>query len=240
MEKMHFLFFSLLLIVSCGSKHKKEVQRSIASPNYISVVENTDGFCSVYTNDGHTLIYNTDSNSTYIVYYAKFDDNAGKKGYDRVRDKAIRVEIDSSLNVIESIVSVYGGALCKINSSGFYNLHYFDEQMNDNYIELPEFSLVKRQIDKGDTEAKIKQIIFILTNAYSFAYKINKCNKVGWNYIVSALEPTLGITNYDILIEETINASNVKDHVSKLSSTTDGLTQLNLLFQEKEKEDTEE
>ena len=99
MKMIYILFLSLLFVASCSSKHKKEVQSSIVSPNYISVVENTNGFSSAYTEDGHTLIYKTDSNGNFIVYYAKFDDSAGKKGYDRVRDKAIRVEIDSSLNV---------------------------------------------------------------------------------------------------------------------------------------------
>ncbi len=231
---IHILFLSLLFVASCGSKHKKEVQSSIVSPNYISVVENTNGFSSAYTEDGHTLIYKTDSNSNFIVYYAKFDDSAGKKGYDRVRDKAIRVEIDSSLNVIKSFVSVYGGALCKIDSNGVYTLHCFDEQLNANTIELPDCNLDKQPVDKGNIESKVKRITYILTNAYNVANNANKYNIGGWIYIVSALEPTQSITNYDILTQETIYAPNVKEHVSKLSSTTEGLTQLYLLFQEKE------
>lgn len=236
MKKIHILFLPLLLVASCGSKHKKEVQSSIVSPNYISVVENTEGFSSAYTEEGHTLIYKTDSNSNIIVYYAKFDDSAGKKGYDRVKDKAIRVEIDSSLNVIKGFVSFYGGALCKINSNGVYTLHYYDEKMNGNNIELPEFSFDKQPINKEDIEAKVKRIIYSLTVAYNVANNIYRYNIEGWNYIVSALEPTQSIANYDILTQETIYAHNVKEHVSKLSSTTEGLSQLHLLFQEKEKE----
>ena len=236
MKKILVIFFSLIFIASCGSRHKKAIHGSISSPKYISVVENTDGFISAYTEDGHTLIYKTDSNSNVVVYYAKFDDNAGKKGYDRVRDKAIRVEIDSSLNVIKSFVSVYGGALCKINCNDVYTLHYFDEQMNDKNIELPEYLLEKQAIDKRNIESKVKRLIEILTAAYNIAYNINDSNIGGWNYIVSALEPTQSIISYDIMTQETVYSPNVKEHISKLNSTTEGLTQLYMLFQEKEKE----
>lgn len=236
MKKILVIFFSLIFIASCGSRHKKAIHGSISSPKYISVVENTDGFSSAYTEDGHTLIYKTDSDSNVVVYYAKFDDNAGKKGYDRVRDKAIRVEIDSSLNVIKSFVSVYGGALCKINSNGVYILHNFDEQMNDNNIELPELYLEKQTVDKGDVGSKVKRIIEILTTAYNIAYNISDSNKSGWNYIVSALEPSQSITSYDIMTQETVYSPNVKEHISKLNRTTEGLTQLYMLFQEKENE----
>ena len=236
MKKILVIFFLLIFIASCGSRQKKAVHGSISSPKYISVVENTDGFSSAYTEDGHTLIYKTDSNSNVVVYYAKFDDNAGKKGYDRVRDKVIRVEIDSSLNVIKSFVSVYGGALCKINCNNVYTLHYFDEQMNDKNIELPEYLLEKQAIDKRNIESKVKRLIEILTAAYNIAYNINDSNIGGWNYIVSALEPTQSIISNDIMTQETVYSPNVKEHVSKLNSTTEGLTQLYMLFQEKEKE----
>lgn len=236
MKKILVILFSLIFIASCGSKHKKAIHSSISSPKYISVVENTDGFSSAYTEDGHTLIYKTDPNSNVVVYYAKFDDNAGKKGYDRVRDKAIRVEIDSSLNVIKSFVSAYGGALCKINSNDVYTLHCFDEQMNDNDIELPEYPLVQQKTDNENIESKVKRIIYMLTIAYYVANNINNYNIGGWNYIVSALEPTQSITNYDIMTQETVCSPNVKEHISKLNRTTEGLTQLYMRFQEKENE----
>lgn len=236
MKKILVIFFLLIFIASCGSRQKKAVHGSISSPKYIGVVENTDGFSSAYTEDGHTLIYKTDSNSNVVVYYAKFDDNAGKKGYDRVRDKAIRVEIDSSLNVIKSFVSVYGGALCKINCNDVYTLHYFDEQMNDKNIELPEYLLEKQTIDKRNIVSKIKRLIEILTVAYNIAYNIHDSNIGGWNYIVSALEPTQSIISYDIMTQETVYSPNVKEHIWKLNSTTKGLTQLYLLFLEKENE----
>ena len=236
MKKILVIFFLLIFIASCGSRQKKAVHGSISSPKYISVVENTDGFSSAYTEDGHTLIYKTDPNSNVVVYYAKFDDSAGKHGYDRIRDKAIRVEIDSSLNNLISFVSIYGGASCKINSNGVYTLHCFDKQLNENYIEQLEFPLDTQTTDNGNIESKVKRIIYILTITYNVANSINKYNISGWNYIVSALEPTLSITNYNILVQETIYAQKVKEHVSKLSSTTEGLRQLFLLYLEKEKE----
>lgn len=229
MKKILVLSFSILFFSSCGTKHKKNIHTA-ASTNYISVVENIDGSNSAYTEDGHTLIYKTDSNSNIIVYYAKFDDNAGKKGYDRVREKAIRVEIDSSLNIIKNFVSAYGGALCKINRNGIYTLHYFDEQMNVKNIELPELHLDKQATDKRSIESKVKRVIEILTTTYKIAYFINENNKGGWNYIVSALEPTQSIINYNIITQETAYAPNVRRHISKLNSTTEGLTQLHLLF----------
>ena len=235
MKKTLTILLAIVFFAACGSKGKKLDNKSSVH-KYIAVVENVGGYNVAYTKDGHTIIYYNDSIGNFVAYYAKFDDSAGKHGYDRIRDKAIRVEIDSSLNNLISFVSIYGGASCKINSNGVYTLHCFDKQLNENYIEQLEFPLDTQTTDNGNIESKVKRIIYILTITYNVANSINKYNISGWNYIVSALEPTLSITNYNILVQETIYAQKVKEHVSKLSSTTEGLRQLFLLFLEKEKE----
>lgn len=234
MKKFHILFFSLIFIASCDTKHKKEVHSSIAIPDYISVVENAEGFTSAYTEDGHTLIYETDSNGTFVVFYAKFDDNAGKKGYDRVRDKAIRVEIDSSLNYVEGLASVYGGVVCTIDSNGICQLHYFDEHQKDNNMEFPEILIDKQTVDKESTVSIVKRILSILPTAYDIAAKVYENNIGGWNYIVYALEPTQNITNFNILMQETVHTQNAKEHISRLSSAKEVLTQLYLLYQKQD------
>ena len=232
MKNNTIILFSFLLFLSCGSNNKKNTQNSTPSANYINVVKSPDGFNSAYTEDGHTMIYETDSANNYIVYYAKFDDNAGKKGYDRVKDKAVRVEIDSSLSTLISFVSVYGGVSCKIDDHGAYQAWFFDEQMNDYNIELYGIHLGEQPAEIGNQEAIVKRIIKLLTIAHEIAKAINNRNTGSWNYIVSALEPSQSITNYDIMIQETIYAPKVKEHISRLSSVNERLTQLYLLFQD--------
>lgn len=234
MKKFLVLFFSLIFIASCGAKHKKEVHSSIVISDYISVVENTEGSTSAYTKDGHTLICETDSNGTFVVYYAKFDDNAGKKGYDRVRDKAIRVEIDSSLNYVKGLASVYGGVVCKIDSNGIYQLHYFDEHQKDNNMEFPEIIINKQAVDKESTVSIVERILSILPAVYDIAYKVYESNIGGWSYIASALEPTQNISNFNVLIQETVHTQKAKEHISRLSSTKKVLTQLYLLYQKQD------
>lgn len=232
MKKIPVVFFSFLLLLSCGSNQKKS-RTFNSSSNCINVVEIPNGFSSAYTADGHTIIYETDSANNHIVYYAKFDDYAGKKGYDRVKDKAVRIVMDSSLNMLKSFVSVHGGASFQINDSGEYQVYYFDEQMNGNNAEIYEISMEEQSDDIESQKSKIKRIIYLLTIAHKVADNFNERNVGGWNYIVSALEPSHGILNHDIMSQDTVFDPKAKEHISKLSSTTEGLTQLYLLFQER-------
>ena len=232
MMRFPVYFISSLLLLSCGSSQKK-THSSIPSPKFINIVESPDGFSSAYTEDGHTIIYETDSANNYIVYYAKFDDNAGKKGYDRVKDKAIRIETDSSMNMLTSFVSAYGGASCLIDENGECQVFYFDEQMNRNNVELHNNRLEEPSESIGSLESKIKRITYLLSVSYDIAKNVNERNIGGWNYIVSALEPSYSILNHDVMTQEAVYDPKAKKHISKLSSTTEGLTQLCLLFQEK-------
>lgn len=233
MKKIIVIFFSSFLLLSCGSNQKK-IHSPMSSLKYINVVESPNGFSSAYTEDGHTIIYETDSANNYIIYYAKFDDNAGKKGYDRIKDKAVRIETDFSMNMLKCFVSVNGGASCQIDDNGGYQICYFDEQMNSNNAELLENHLEEQSEGIENLESKIKRIIYLLTIAYDVAKNINERNIGGWNYIVSALEPSHSILNHYVMTQETVYDPKAKEHISKLSSTTEGLTQLHLLFQEKE------
>lgn len=235
MKKIPVIIISSLLLFACGSNKKEETQNSFPSPNYINTIENSDGFSSAYTEDGHTIIYETDSASNYIVYYAKFDDNAGKKGYDRVKDKAIRLEIDTSMNMLTSFVSAYGGASFQVDDNGEYHAYYYDEQMNGKNVELHGIRLVEQLESIDSPELKIKRIIYLLTIAHDIAKNINEGNIGGWNYIVYALEQSHSISNLDVMAIETVYDPKVKEHISKLSSTKDGLTHLHILFQKKVK-----
>lgn len=232
MKKLPVYFISFLLFLSCGSNQKKK-HSPISSLNFINVVEGPEGSSSAYTEDGHTIIYETDSANNYIVYYAKFDDNAGKRGYERVKDKAIRIETDSSMNMLTSIVSAHGGASCLVDENGECHVFYFDEQMNSNNAEQYDIRLEDPSEGIGNMESKIKRIIYLLSVAYDVAKSINERNIGGWNYIVSALEPSQSILNHDVMVQDTLYNPKVKEHILKLSSTKNGLSHLCFLLYDK-------
>ena len=129
MKNIITLLLVIVMFAACGSKGKKQETKTYSVHKYISVVESVEGYDVAYTEDGHTLIYCNDSVGDFIVYYAKFDDNAGKHGYDRIKEKAVRAEMDSSLKTLKSISSIYGGAFCNRNDNTGYATFYFDEQM---------------------------------------------------------------------------------------------------------------
>lgn len=235
MKKIVVIFFSSLLLLSCGS-NQKNTHRLNSSPKYINVVESPNGFSSAYTDDGHTIIYETDSAKNYVIYYAKFDDNAGKKGYDRVKDKAIRIETDSSMNRLTCFASVNGGASCQIDDNGEYQVCYFDDEMNRKTAELHEIHLEEQFEGIESLESKIKRIIYLLIIARDVAKEINEHNIGGWNYIVYALEPSIDILNYDVMIQKTVFEPKAKEHISKLSSTTEGLSHFNSMLRNKKNE----
>lgn len=90
-----------ILLVVCGCKNRRS-SPSVSSETryYIGYTPNVNGYCTVYSEEGHTFIYEKDSIGDYIVYYAKFDDNAGKHGHDRIKDKVVRIVVNSSLDRI--------------------------------------------------------------------------------------------------------------------------------------------
>ena len=133
-----------------------------------------------------------------------------------------------------SFVSAYGGASFQVDDIGECHVCFYDEQMNGNNAELHGIRLEEQLESAENTESIVKRIIYLITVAYDVAKNINERNIGGWNYIVSALEPSASILNYDVMIQETVFDPKAKEHVSKLSSTTVGLTQLHrLLLKEK-------
>ena len=236
-----FVVFVLLvtLFVSCGSRNKKERINGNAIPKYITMIENSrGGYNSAFTEDGHTVIYRSDSIGNYIVYYTKYDGNAGKYGYDRIKEKIVRVEMDSYLNGVNSFVAISGGVFCK-KENNIYSAYYFDEKMNGynlKQIETPSESI--RKDEKGND---LKRILTLLGVAHKIAITINNSNVSGWNNIVSALEPSLNLVAYDVLKSDTVYDPIIKEHITRIVNSTEGLTQYHNLLQEEQrrKQETE-
>ena len=232
MRSTSALFLVIVVFVACGSISKRQETKNYSVHKYISVIESVEDYEVVYTEDGHTLIYYNDSLGDFIVYYAKFDNNAGKYGYDRVKEKVVRAEMDSSLKTLKSISSVYGGAFCNKNDNTEYSIFYFDQQMKGHSIDLS--MTLGEEYSKGTSkEQEVKHILSLLNVAYILSYSINEKNVSGWNNMTIALEPVQSLLTYDILKNDTIYDSKVKNHISKLKKTTDGLTRFNNLLREK-------
>lgn len=227
------LLLVLVIFAACGSKVEKQETKNISVHKYISVVENVEGYDVAFTEDGHTLIYSNDSAGDFIVFYAKFDDNAGKHGYDRVKDKVVRVEMDSSLTIMKSISSIYGGAFCSRNDNTGYAAFYYDEQMKGNSIDQIAVSLDDTQSEETSKEQEIKHILSLLNVAYILAHSISDNNVSGWNNMALALESVQDIITYDIIKNDIIFDSIIKTHISKLANSKEGLSQFCNLLREK-------
>lgn len=238
MKNIVFIIFVLLvtLFVSCGSRNKKERINSNAIPKYITLIENSrGGYNTAYTEDGHTVIYRLDSVGNYVVYYTKYDANAGKYGYDRIKEKIVRVEMDSSLKKLNSFVAISGGVICKKENDNIYSVYYFDEKLNGYSLKQIETPSESTQIRKEDQENDIKRILPLLAVAHKIATTINDSNVSGWNNIVSALEPSLNLVDYDVLKSDTVYAPIIKEHITRVVNSTEGLTQYHNLLQEEQR-----
>lgn len=236
MKKLIVFLGAVVLIVSCGSSGKKKVSGGNASERQITVVDNNNGGCVAYTEDGNAIVFDEDSTDNYIVYYAKFDIDAEKHGSDRYMEKLVRAEMDSSLSSLKSIITIYGGAFIAMDSVMGYNACYFDDQMigdSVNNIEIPQ-NLEHSEITLSGRELKVRQILMLLNVAYQLARKINESNVSGWNNIVSILEPSLNIFSYDIVPSDTIYDNIVIGHVSKINSAKERFSQYYSLLREKQ------
>lgn len=223
----------IVLVVSCSSRSNKYNTNNNTPARYITNIDNIDGFSASFTEDGHTMIYSKDSIGNYVIYYVKYDDNAGKYGYDRIKDKVIRVEMDSSLKILNSFVTIYGGAFCDTNCGIRYSAVYFDEQMNYDTIEQIEVPLDSAQFEETGKEEKIRHILLLFNVTQKIALSINENNVNGWHNIVSALEPSQTILDYDVIFSDTVFNPKVKEHISRVKSTTKGLTRFYDLLREK-------
>lgn len=202
----------------------------MASRKYICVVDKTHGYSFAYTEEGHILIYGKDSTNKYVVYFAKFDNNAGKYENSMIKDKIVRAELDSTLSLLKSFMTISGGAFCKKNELKGYNAYYFDDILKGNSVERIE---VHEQLSDIEREHRVNRILELLNIGYDIASSINNTNAGGWYNIVSAMEPLQSLKTYDVMENNTINDPLVKKHISKISITMDGLTQFYDLLREK-------
>lgn len=223
---MKGLFVALicsLIICSCNTNKSKENKNTdypkTAYKYLTSVLSNTNDSVVMYTDDGHLLSYSTDSLGNYIVNYAKFDYNAG--GYETMKDKLVRVELDSSMKFIRSIVSVYGVSLC-FEDNGMYDVTFYDEQMHQEQFEDIN---VRSQIDYNtDTSNISKVIIMQLLNAYDISHYIYTNKENGLYSISSALEPICFLSDYEIIEQEKVYDQKIKDRLPRFIKAAEGLT----------------
>lgn len=232
---MRYYFVTLLLFVffvSCGSSSKKYNVYNNNPKKYITVVNDFDGYCAAYTDDGHTMIYTNDSVCNNIVYYAKNENNTGEDGLRFIDEKIVRVEIDSSLTTLKSILSFSGGAFCEMKDMG-YNVYYFDEQMKGALKENIEVHWGSEPSEDTSEEYKMKRIIALLNVAYEIAHSISDKNVSGWNNIYYALEPIQEALNWGIIIGNAIYEPRTEKHISRICRMTEELNQYYYSLQEK-------
>lgn len=214
----------MALCVSCGSTVKKKNQQNTTSQNLIIFIRDSDGRSVAYTDDGHTMMITKDSIDNYIVYYSKFDITTEKNGADRFKEKLVRIETDSCLNTLKSIITVHGAAFFKKKATN-YDVQYFDDQMNADSIKQIEIPSVAMQLKEKDNEDEITQIMILLHVAYQMACVINSNNVSGWNNIVYALEPSQNILGYNVVMGNKISDEKVKTRVSNINSATSRFTE---------------
>lgn len=238
MKNILITFGILVLFVSCGSSGKKNTY-STPVKKYITVVGNDNRNKVAYTEDGHIMIYEKDSVGNYIVYYVKFENGLGKYGLKGIEEKIIRAEVDSSLTILSSFLSVMGGSFCELDSLMGYKALYFDEKMKGDSIDLIDVSADLGMMNNNSEENVIKRLSVLLDIAYTIALAINEKNPRGWNSIVYALEPTQSLKTYEVLITNTIYDEKVKKRLPRVWGMNEELTSLNHYLREKKSEENE-
>lgn len=236
---MRYYFITLLFLaffISCGSSGKKTDGYGNAPRKFMTIVENMSGYNAAYTEDGHTIIYKNDSLGDVVVYYAKFENNAGKYGLRGIDEKIIRAEMDSSLGTLKSFISFSGGAFCEIEEMG-YNIYYFDEQMKGALKENIEVHWNSELSEDTSEEYKMKRIIALLNVAYEIARSISDINVNGWNNIYYALEPIQEALNCDIIKGNAVYEPRTEKHISRLNRMTEELSHYYYILQEKKIEE---
>ena len=207
------LFLVISLFVSCGFGGQKKNDTSLPGPKYIAIIDDVEGYHVAYTEDGHTMIIENDSVGNNVVYYVKFDNNAGKFGLKGIEEKMIRAEIDPSLNTLRSFVTFKGGVFCEPNDDMGYDAYYFDNHGGDKYNVL--------------------RIISLLNVAYQISQSINNDRPSGWDKTISALEPIQDILGCNIISNNTNVPHRVKEHVSRIIRVIEEFTYFYHVLEEK-------
>lgn len=232
MKKYLPVLFILLLFVACRhSGNKQESQNS--EPKFITVVENNDGYHIAYTKEGHSIIFSNDSLGNYIVYYVKFDNNAGKYDLKGIERMIVRVEADSSLTTLNNFVCVTGGAFCDIDSISGNKVYYFDQQIKGNCIEQINVTLDNAFNEPDAKEDPVKRISLLLGIAYNIACTINEYHPKGWDIIIYALSSASDLYNYNVIIKDTIEDEKVYKRIPRILNVREELTQFNHFLKEK-------
>lgn len=227
------LLLVISLLVSCGFGGQKKKDTSPPEPKYIAIVDDVEGYHVAYTEDGHTMIFENDSVGNYIVYYVKFDNNAGKFGLKGIEEKIIRAEIDSSLNTLRSFVTFKRGVFCEPNDDMGYDAYYFDNQLKGSSKEHIEFYLDSQQADDGGDKYNVSRIISLLNVAYQISQSINNDRPSGWDKTISALEPVQNILGCNIISHNTNVPPRVKEHVSRIIRVIEEFTYFYHVLEEK-------
>ena len=221
MRSCLFYFITLIIVVSCGSSGGKKLPDT-QHRMYMILIKDVDGYNVAYTENGHTLICRNDSSNNIIVYYAKFENNAGKYWLKGIDEKIIRVEMDSSINILKSILSFTGGAFCEMNETG-YSTYYFDEKMKEAHIENLEIPMDSGQLENSFVEYNMKRIIAFLNVAYKVAYCISENKVSGWDNIAFSLEPVHEILSCDIIVSNTLQDTRTNKHILRMVKVAEEL-----------------
>lgn len=233
---LFYLLFSFLLL-SCYSGEKAKNQHTTnAEKKYIYTVISSDSTYSVtFTENGHTLIFKKDlkSDNGYIAYYVKFDDNAGK--YDNAKQKVVRLDLDSSLNSIKSILTVNGIAICEKDENDNYKISYYDEskkvrQINNIFIH-PD--LLDNAFD-GKNGNIGKRIFEMLVVAHELCLSISKDANNSWSINEYALQEALKIEEYDNIVVDNLYDINAQNHYERTCRMAKDLSRLYNVLQSPE------
>lgn len=213
------------LLASCGGSQKDNTPNSISKSNYINVIPNsTNDSVSMYTDDGHVFLYTSDSIGDYVVFYAKFNSNTPSR-YDMIKDKIVRIQLDSSLQKIKSIISIHGGAFCSIHDN-FYEVNCFDEQLQlHNYKDhnIQYNTRPKSESKESEEFYERYHIISQLLSAYNITCTMSDNGVNGWGYIQTALEPIRQLEQYDFIKSEKNYNNKSQRYSNKMKLATEGL-----------------
>lgn len=221
-----------LLCISCGSLGTKKNTQNKVAQQQITIVEYKDNYCAAYTEDGHTFLYKKDSLSNYAVYYAKFEDATSEYGQYKMKEKLVRVEIDSTMTVLNNILNINGGIFCKKKEDKLYKICYFDEGLNSVILEQIGVPLFFEQSVNIDDKNRVKRIVQLLYNAYELSKSVNN-NINRLDNIVSALEPISLILSFDVVNNDKTLSLNAQKHISKIYNAIGSLLQFHIYLGEK-------
>ena len=225
MKKILLFLNALILLLSCSYSSKKANSVSSHGKPLLTLVENHNGYHVAYTDDGHFVVYGEDSTGSVIAYYTKFAEADKNYTDNRYKEKMVRVEIDSSLVTLKSLVTIYGGAFFELSPLPGYKVIYFDEQMKSDSILSVEIPTDAGHSDDVAEFVAIKQILLQLNVAYQLAIIVNGNKASGWEDIVSLLAPSQNLLTYSIASSDSVYNPIAMERMLRISSATERFLQ---------------